>query len=165
MTEAEWLNGNDLAGMMSLLKGRASERKRRLFACACCRWSVTSLDSHLEQVLRQFEAEADGKEVKQLSIPSVPQEHLEFRSPGSVSLLEIKLQILSRFVVLDEAPGPAGTSSQQPERRRQDVLFCSALREVFGNAGNTTGHTRRKPVRCFTTCSSSTARILPCPTN
>jgi hypothetical protein len=39
MTEAEWLACDDPDRMLAFLrvKGRASERKLRLFACACCR--------------------------------------------------------------------------------------------------------------------------------
>lgn len=42
MTEAEWLSAIDPMPMLTLLKGQASARKRRLFACACCRrfWSL-----------------------------------------------------------------------------------------------------------------------------
>src|SRR5437879_3712387 len=41
MTEAEWLACDDPEPMLKFLAGRASPRKRRLFACACCRrqWS------------------------------------------------------------------------------------------------------------------------------
>jgi hypothetical protein len=37
MTEAEWLKFRDPEKMLEYLRGRASERKLRLFACACCR--------------------------------------------------------------------------------------------------------------------------------
>jgi hypothetical protein len=37
MTEAEWLSGENLKGMLDILYGKATERKLRLFACACCR--------------------------------------------------------------------------------------------------------------------------------
>ena len=37
MTEADWLTAGDPLPLLWFLKGRASDRKLRLFACACCR--------------------------------------------------------------------------------------------------------------------------------
>ena len=37
MTEAEWLVCTDPTLMLDVLGGKASERKLRLFVCACCR--------------------------------------------------------------------------------------------------------------------------------
>ena len=37
MTEAEWLACNDPTPMLEFLRDKASERKLRLFFCACCR--------------------------------------------------------------------------------------------------------------------------------
>jgi len=37
MTEADWNNCNDPALMLTFLRGNVSQRKLRLFACACCR--------------------------------------------------------------------------------------------------------------------------------
>jgi hypothetical protein len=37
LTEAEWLTGADPGPMLAFLDGKASDRKLRLFNCACCR--------------------------------------------------------------------------------------------------------------------------------
>ncbi len=37
MSEWDWITGTNPRVLLSFLRGRISERKRRLFACACCR--------------------------------------------------------------------------------------------------------------------------------
>lgn len=53
MTEAEWLACTDPMPMIEFLRGTASERKLRLFACACCRriWPLLS-DKHSRTALK-----------------------------------------------------------------------------------------------------------------
>jgi hypothetical protein len=43
MTEAEWLANNEPPEMLQFLGGSASQRKLRLFACACCRRIISIL--------------------------------------------------------------------------------------------------------------------------
>src|SRR5262249_39320543 len=61
MTEAEWLASADPEPMLKFLVGKASNRKLRLFACACCRrvWDVLP-DSRSRSAVEINERFADG---------------------------------------------------------------------------------------------------------
>jgi hypothetical protein len=61
MTEAEWLTSDNLTAMLRFLIGRASCRKKRLFACACCRdiWPLLT-DERSRRAVEVSERYADG---------------------------------------------------------------------------------------------------------
>src|SRR5262245_34096106 len=62
MTEQEWLECTDCWPMLKFLRGKASERKLRLLACACCRNIWTSLrDERSRQAVEIGERFADGE--------------------------------------------------------------------------------------------------------
>jgi hypothetical protein len=52
MIEAEWLACTDWRKMLEFLRGKASDRKLRLFACACCRriWHLLPHEENRELV-------------------------------------------------------------------------------------------------------------------
>jgi hypothetical protein len=58
MTEAQWRTGTDLKKMLKYLRRRASERKRRLFAVACCRRVLHLIPIQLYLIPDQQAAEA-----------------------------------------------------------------------------------------------------------
>jgi hypothetical protein len=60
MTEAEWLACADPQTMLDFLWGKASERKLRLFFCACCRGKQYTVCPHGHAAVATAEAFADG---------------------------------------------------------------------------------------------------------
>src|SRR5262245_28414862 len=69
MTEGEWVASRDPEAMLRFLRGKVSERKLRLFACACCRrvWSLMTDERSRNGVMvreRYEEGDATSDEVE-----------------------------------------------------------------------------------------------------
>jgi hypothetical protein len=61
MDEAEWLECTDPHALLQFLKGKASDRKLRLFACACCRLVWDHLTAQrIRRAVETAEQYADG---------------------------------------------------------------------------------------------------------
>ena len=61
MTEAEWNACSDPTPMLAFLRGKASDRKLRLFACACCRTVWPAVSEVFREAIRAAEEHADGR--------------------------------------------------------------------------------------------------------
>jgi hypothetical protein len=64
MTEAQWRTCSNLPVMLEFLRGKVSDRKLRLFACACCRFTFSVLaedfDRSIEEIIEAMEWYAEG---------------------------------------------------------------------------------------------------------
>src|SRR5262245_59757316 len=64
MTEAEWLACRNPQVMLEFLRGKVSDRKLRLFACACCRFCFSAIsesgDETIEEAIEATEWYAEG---------------------------------------------------------------------------------------------------------
>ena len=62
MTEQEWLSCTDRDVMLNFLRDKASDRKLRLFACACChRIGHLLIDNRSRRIVEATERFADGE--------------------------------------------------------------------------------------------------------
>jgi hypothetical protein len=137
MTEQEWLECADPMAMVKFLRGKASDRKLRLFACACCRriWHLLT-DERSRMAVEVAERHADGsatpKEVKDASDAAWKVEHFfgkgfEGRAAGwATSVDPIEASYMTIDSVLDTLHSVAARCS---ERAAQ----CTILRDIFGD--------------------------------
>src|SRR5262245_48126317 len=72
MTEDEWLTATDLMPMLEFLRGKASDRKLRLFAVACCRriWHLMR-DGRNRNAVEHSERVADGMATQEMMIEAL----------------------------------------------------------------------------------------------
>ena len=136
MTEEEWLACADPWPMLEFLQGKASERKLRLFACACYRRSpqyVFDFDSgeagkHNLKVVEVAERHADG-------MASEQERHDYFLTTDDVHLMDKDVIWSASDAVLAAAMGATELPGMQPdEKERQErTLLSNLLRDIFGN--------------------------------
>ena len=61
MTEDDWLNATDPPAMLPFLRGKTTERKLRLYCCACCRRVAANLSRARRKAVDIAERFADGR--------------------------------------------------------------------------------------------------------
>src|SRR5262249_22540586 len=99
MTEAEWLVCTDQQKMLAFLRGKVSERRTRLFACACCRLVWHLLPDLCRRLVEAVEGYADketrpsdlatlfrGYEPHRVAAPGVPGGNQAAEAVGSLGL-------------------------------------------------------------------------------
>lgn len=140
MTEAEWLTASDPEPMLAFLRGKASDRKLRLFAVACCRRVLT--DFSADDCLAAAEASeqfADGLiSVERLDLLSIAAEEAwkdtvhEPRGEGdnvARAASYCSSPALGAVLFAVTLAAQATHVSRQSEHAKQS----SALRDIIGN--------------------------------
>jgi hypothetical protein len=139
MNESEWLESCDPTSMLVFLRdtGTASERKLRLFVCACCRriWPLIP-DKWSRKAVERSEGHADG-------LTGWFKLHWAANGAWDVANDHRKPSTLPPFSALIAAQnGNVGggavaraeqVASQGVSIERQAEPYCSLLRELFGN--------------------------------
>jgi hypothetical protein len=157
MTEAEWLSATDPTPMLEFLRGKASDRKLRLFACSCCQraWDLFA-DPATRAAVEFSEEHADRGVRGRRGFPAIRKAaHLAFRAmqqelsggdPAARTTTEAKMfaayavegltepvQVAALAINLARAlrlaPPARFAVDGRPEQEYQAIL----VREVFGN--------------------------------
>jgi hypothetical protein len=138
MTEAEWLTCTDPEPMLEFLRGKASERKLRLFACACTRLLWDRLPAGvMRDAVEAGERHADGlpweeecqRLVHQL-YTLVVQGWLKDQTEETIFAWRGAVTSVSHWVGLSRIPGnPTWREHSKATGRQQPGL----LRDIFGN--------------------------------
>jgi hypothetical protein len=142
MTEAEWLACGDRQPMLEPFRGKFSNRKLRLFACACCRriWHRLADDSREAVVVaeRFADGEADQEELRQAEGRAVD---VTQNSDGEaawfatypdawLAAFDASYAAAGREVIL----GWPGRNDHDDERfAREHAASADLLRDIFGN--------------------------------
>lgn len=158
MTEAEWLTGGDLVAMLEFVRPRTTNRKQRLFACACCRLIVRGgrPGEAAERAAQLGERCADeGGLDEKANFPACQELILErsetddpvdlvlaglatsclLEDPLSLFAVEERVSLRERLAELPARVGgwlggPGPTRHRARERMNE---WCPVAREVFGN--------------------------------
>ncbi len=137
MTEAEWLNCGYSYDMLDQLAGKASDRKLRLFASACCRalWHFI-VDSNCRNAVEMSERFADkltsAEELEEAARRSPPGRP----SGGSWAPVRLSFARQARRAVLATCQPVAQDAAWETARQSMALiqnLQAHILRDIFGN--------------------------------
>src|SRR5262249_13231097 len=145
MTETEWQACEDVGDMLDLLRSRGlgSERKLRLFCCACCRLAWSQLPGRVRQSVEVAERFADGladERGLQSALGSIRGLRRKLRKQqGLIHVSQLAMNAASWAAgsrVDFEAARSAAyavTRVTWPETRPMEVRACALVRHLFGN--------------------------------
>ena len=121
MTEAEWVACTDPVPMLDFLRDRASDRKLRLFACACCRriWHLLG-DEGSRRVVVVAERRADREASREEILAGMKQANLghiqaiaALMSSGSRDQTDLRAKLATLYTI---CPFRDPTMVMRPDR-------------------------------------------------
>ena len=155
MTEEEWLKGDDPLPLLESLRSKASGRKCRLLACACCRAVWDCLDPEQRMAVGAAESFADGQSTptdyvtatQRFSAGQNQSGYHQFFDAVSVGESPDRAIVLSCLVGCacgqpDDQAGPWAAAidavyvTRHPSPAAPGLVRGSLIRDVFGNPFN-----------------------------
>ncbi|QEL17428.1 hypothetical protein [Limnoglobus roseus] len=137
MTEAEWLAGTDSTLLLAFLEGKASSRKFRLFAVACCRRLLPLAPTKRNQEdVESAERFADGT-IPESQLNAVFYQRIERASPIHTTCAMLPDAFHAAIISANQTS--RSISLQKPPKGRRDARIgegttqTTFLRDIFGN--------------------------------
>jgi hypothetical protein len=137
MTEEEWFATTDPQSMVLFLRDRVSDRKLRLFGCACYRllWQLIPVSENKWDVLRSSESYADGMIAKQ-EFKLIRKKVVDWKEP-KVSGEAWEVALSSARDCLGETLLPPSRNPDDPKVHRKHPenlgFICQLMHDIFGN--------------------------------
>jgi hypothetical protein len=134
VTEAEWLACNETDGMLRFIHWEASDRKKRLFAVACCRsiWPLLTDEGHrkgVEVAERFADGEATSEELD--AAWAVCQD-----TPGAALTVRARF-VAARAAACPDAVGVAMAvtlTNRENAQATADTVMDNLLHDIFTNS-------------------------------
>jgi hypothetical protein len=147
MTEEEWLAATDPAPMLDFLQGKASDRKLRLFACACSLRMGDSLGQDARSLIAFAEEYADGRADRAARRRLATSDYL----PSGVGLLlsvemdrtslGLHTEVVARILAQRQIPFPGRhDGSAKYMRAVERILNSKQWKAVIQNEGREQSH-------------------------
>jgi hypothetical protein len=147
MTEAEWLGCTEPQRMLEFLRGKASDRKLRLFACSCCYRldCLSQFDDDRLHAVKCAELYADGNasaEALALAMSRMwghePLSAAEAVESACDSAMAIPLGDVAQAAdavvqCLGETCHYFTASEREADQKTERSAQCDVLRDLFGN--------------------------------
>jgi hypothetical protein len=131
MTEAEWWECVDPVHMLQFLRGRASDRKDRLFLYACARRVWPLLRPEERQQYEDSAAYADGLIGREdlLGSPGTPDPMYAESRRATIWDFSDALTAFNRLAL----EGKGSPQGARPAARAEEAAQSAVVRDVFGN--------------------------------
>ncbi len=166
MTELKWLNCTDPLDLLMFLKGKESERKLRLFACACCRRNWASLiDNRSRDAVEKAEEYADdlldseswyaawNAAREAANSPHILRQHpLNYAAQAAFDTTRQKASSAVSHAVTSFWKMLGSIYEKTPEGLEERIEQCRLFREIVGNPF--------RPITLIPSCLTSTVLAL-----
>lgn len=137
MTEQEWLACTDPGPMLEFLRDRASDRKFRLFACACCRRQVWHLlDGRGQEAVNLADRMAQGQaSLAELHITAVAMNTAFHTTHEKTAKAATKAASMTLWATADATriARHIRDALGQPDRNAARRDQVALIRDIFGN--------------------------------